>query len=815
MRTTESASWVGRLLGDRYQVTAKLGEGGMGFVYQAHDLRLDCIVVLKVPRPHLLDDAEFAQRFDREIRSLVRLRHPHVVPISDVGRHDGTPFAVMQYLAGGSLENRLYPDRSEAAVPLPPYQLSEWLPPVTAALDFIHQQGFIHRDIKPGNILFDENGNAFVSDFGVVKTVTEKANRQSHSLTGTGMVIGTPHYMAPELVMGERCDGRVDQYALAATVYQVLSGRVPVDGPTPAAILVKQTKEDAPALDQIVQGIPEGLASAVRKGLAKDPRQRFASCSDFAAAVLAAVPAPPREPLTPGKRKTKLKPGEQSNIGTARVEQAQLATHKAPRVRPSSGRASSAGSGQRKLILAALLLGGVLLTLTVLIVVLVGFSANSSDQRSPASVPATTAAVQLPAINQSALPKQVQSARPQVKPIRAVKISPGQSQELSIDVERDGYAGPIQIRVSGLPEKVSGGDVMIPTGQNGTTLRLTAAVDAPAGTWQATVGPMIDEQQIGEPVPFTVRVESVAELRLTALPSIQATVGGSHDLEIKVERRGCQGAVTIELAEMEGIEAGPVVLPANQDRAILRLKIAPNAVPGTRQARVTARLDSLTSEARLAITIEAPATIQFVKPIKGVYLKPGETAKLEIRIERRGFEGPVPLQVEGLSQGVTARETIIGVGADRANIEITATANAPNADRNIQVVARMIDKKVDALVEFEVYKPGSSAPRPPPKKLLLGLREKLDQPVTIERGVTNMALQDLVATLSDRYGVPIGIDRGEYRRRGLPSPETLPIQLPELKGVSLQSVLERIASQVKGKLRIERESVVITYGGRG
>lgn len=101
-------------------------------------------------------------------------------------------------------------------------------------------------------------------------------------------------------------------------------------------------------------------------------------------------------------------------------------------------------------------------------------------------------------------------------------------------------------------------------------------------------------------------------------------------------------------------------------------------------------------------------------------------------------------------------------------------------------------------------------PRPPPRKPLLGIREKLDQPVTLERGITNVALQDAVATLSDRYGTPIGINQGEYACRGLPSPETLPINLPELKGGRLQLVLERIAGQVKGKLRIERESVVIT-----
>src|SRR5262245_28059550 len=153
--TTETGDWVGRLLDRRYQVTAKLGEGGMGFVYRARDGRLDCDVVIKAPRAALLEDAGFRQRFRDEVSALVQLAHPHVVKISDFGQHDAVPFAVMQYLPGGSLDDRRPRHRDGRPRPVAPRALAGWLLPVAEALDFIHRRGYVHRDIKPANILFD------------------------------------------------------------------------------------------------------------------------------------------------------------------------------------------------------------------------------------------------------------------------------------------------------------------------------------------------------------------------------------------------------------------------------------------------------------------------------------------------------------------------------------------------------------------------------------------------------------------------------------------------------------------------------------
>jgi serine/threonine-protein kinase len=287
----ESTSWVGLVLADgRYRVTAKLGEGGMGFVYRARDLRLDTEMVIKVPRRDMLEDADFAARFTREIRSLVRLAHPHVVKLTDVGEHDGLPFAVMQYLSGGSLRDRQCSGPDGQPVPESPKELDAWLFSVAAALDFIHERRHIHRDVKPDNILFDDLGNVYLSDFGIAKVLADNlADKPKTVHTATGVVLGTPHYMAPELILGKPYDGRADQYALAVTVYEVLSSRLPADGPTPAAILMQRTAKPLVPLDELLPGIPERVSAAVSKALSLAPSDRFPDCTAFARMVLDSV----------------------------------------------------------------------------------------------------------------------------------------------------------------------------------------------------------------------------------------------------------------------------------------------------------------------------------------------------------------------------------------------------------------------------------------------------------------------------------------------------------------------------------------------
>lgn len=296
--TNDGSNWVGINLANRYTVEEKLGAGGMGTVFRATDHNLETDVVVKVPHRSMLQDEEFVRRFAQEVRSLVTLSHPHVVSVLDVGAHDGVPFAVMRYLPGGDLKDRFPRDAAGKRLPQSPEALAVWLEAVAKALDFIHARGYVHRDIKPDNILFDNVQNAYVGDFGIVKALGEGFQKsQTSSLTQEGVALGTPEYMAPEVVMGEKYDGRADQYALAATVYEMLCGRPPFRGATPAAIVVKSTTEKAPDPAKLVPSIPRKLADCLLKGLSRQPKDRFDTCIEFAGEVLQLLRAEDRRTI--------------------------------------------------------------------------------------------------------------------------------------------------------------------------------------------------------------------------------------------------------------------------------------------------------------------------------------------------------------------------------------------------------------------------------------------------------------------------------------------------------------------------------------
>jgi len=287
-----SDTWIGSSIGNgRYSISEKLGEGGMGSVYRAWDSNLKTDVVVKVPHATRQQDPEVTARFVREASSLVKLSHPHIVKIIDFGEQEGQPYAVMQFLSGGSLAPRQEDlGGGERLRCQPPDSLKDWLPSVAKALDFVHGQGYLHRDVKPANILFDAHGNAFLSDFGITKfTVAEQKANSGKSLTGAGMVVGTPEYMAPEVILGQTADGRLDQYGLAVTVFELLAGRRPFEDATATAVLVQHTTSPPPDVRSFNADIPPSLSTVIGQALAKNPADRFPSCSAFADAVLDAL----------------------------------------------------------------------------------------------------------------------------------------------------------------------------------------------------------------------------------------------------------------------------------------------------------------------------------------------------------------------------------------------------------------------------------------------------------------------------------------------------------------------------------------------
>jgi Leucine-rich repeat (LRR) protein/tRNA A-37 threonylcarbamoyl transferase component Bud32 len=280
-------SLIGRTVAGRYRVISKLGEGGMGLTYRAWDEAEGRPVVLKMPRRNLVENAAFLERFSREVRMMAALSHPSIVPILDVGEDDGLPILVMRFLPGGSLSNRRLRDTEGKVQPMQPSTLQLWLPAVASALDFVHANGIVHRDVKPANIFFDAFWGAYLGDFGIAKIVEDTTVlEKEHTLTATSMAIGTQEYMAPEQFTPKAVvDGRVDQYALAVMVYEILVGQRPFRGET-AHLVVEVTTQPVPRLTQFRRDLPDSVCQAVYRGLSKMPGERFASCAEFAAAVL-------------------------------------------------------------------------------------------------------------------------------------------------------------------------------------------------------------------------------------------------------------------------------------------------------------------------------------------------------------------------------------------------------------------------------------------------------------------------------------------------------------------------------------------------
>ena len=276
------------LADDRFKIVARIGAGSMAIVYRAFDHRLETEVVVKVPKKHKLMDDGLRERFRRESRLLVQLQHPHIVSILDIGLHSNIPFVVMQYLSGGCLSDKMQAKNGQPTA-LPVDSIRTWLLQIAKALDFAHQRKVVHRDVKPANILFDETGNAFLSDFGLTKIMYGEPDENAADETAAGFVVGTPNFVAPEIVLGADYDGRADQYSLAISVYNTLIGAPPMLGKTPSATMVNQTRRVLPLISDVRKAVPVATAQALAKALNKKPGERYQTCEEFAVAAIAGL----------------------------------------------------------------------------------------------------------------------------------------------------------------------------------------------------------------------------------------------------------------------------------------------------------------------------------------------------------------------------------------------------------------------------------------------------------------------------------------------------------------------------------------------
>ena len=256
-------------LHEEYEILDELGRGGMAIVFKAKEKQLDREVAIKVLPFSLAFDKEFVERFQREARTSAKLEHPNIIPIYRVGKSGRVIYFVMKFLRGKPLSNVL-----AARGSLPPAEIKRILAEVGRALAYAHKKEIVHRDIKPDNIMFDEHGHAVVTDFGIAKAAS------GGKLTGTGMSIGTPHYMSPEQAKAQPLDGRSDIYSLGVVAYQCLTGSVPFDGEDSFSIGYKHIMEEIPA-PPLENPEKRQLFEIIRKMMAKTPAQRFQNAEEL------------------------------------------------------------------------------------------------------------------------------------------------------------------------------------------------------------------------------------------------------------------------------------------------------------------------------------------------------------------------------------------------------------------------------------------------------------------------------------------------------------------------------------------------------
>lgn len=303
---------VGHTLG-QYRIIEQIGLGGMATVYKAYQPALERYVAIKVLPAYYAHEPGFAERFTREARAVAKLTHPHVLPIYDFGQESGLSYIVMQCVDAGTLKDML-------GQPISLMSAADIIEQIADALDYAHEQGIIHRDVKPSNVLMDRGRWVLLSDFGLAKMV-----EGSVQLTGSGVGVGTPTYMAPEQGQGLTVDRRADIYSLGIILYEMVTGRVPFEAETPMAIVVKHITEPLPLPRTLNPDLPESVERIIMKALPKNPDDRYETAGKMAAAlrkvvagmdtaVAGAVPSPPGGVAVAGEAPTFLEDGGATQV---------------------------------------------------------------------------------------------------------------------------------------------------------------------------------------------------------------------------------------------------------------------------------------------------------------------------------------------------------------------------------------------------------------------------------------------------------------------------------------------------------------------
>jgi hypothetical protein len=263
---------VGELIAGRYELEELVGSGGMSSVYRARDRLLERSVALKILHEQFGRDDDSVERFRREARSVAQLTHPNIVTVIDRGAQNGRQFIVFEYVDGENLKELV-----EREGPLDVRTAIGLALQVARGLSFAHEQGLVHRDVKPQNVLLDADGQAKVTDFGIARSL------DVDGMTITGTIMGTSNYIAPEQARGQPVDEQTDVYSLGCVLYELLAGDVPYEGDTFVAVAMRHVNDTVPSVREVRPDVPPALDDAIQRAMAKDPSERFESMAEFAA----------------------------------------------------------------------------------------------------------------------------------------------------------------------------------------------------------------------------------------------------------------------------------------------------------------------------------------------------------------------------------------------------------------------------------------------------------------------------------------------------------------------------------------------------